>query len=96
MMALEKEEIEGAQHTAPALKIDAVGLFCPLPIVKLKLGMEKLRPGEILEILADDRGFPEDVVSWCRETGNRLRSLARNGEGIFLAYVEKTPVTSGT
>ena len=70
-------------------RIDAVGLFCPVPIVKLKIALDKSAPREVIEILADDPGFPEDVRAWCRETGNRLVSLTRNEEGVYLARVEK-------
>ncbi|OGW78489.1 MAG: hypothetical protein A3I73_05615 [Omnitrophica bacterium RIFCSPLOWO2_02_FULL_45_16] len=69
--------------------VDAVGLFCPMPVVKLKLEMEKLEPGNIVELLADDAGVLEDLPAWCRETGNILLSLKKNEEGVFTAYVKK-------
>ena len=70
--------------------IDAVGLFCPIPIVKLKLGLEDLNSNQVVEVLADDPGFEEDVITWCKETNNELLSLTKNEEDIFIAYVEKT------
>jgi len=81
-------EIEG-EKIPVASQIDAVGLFCPVPIVKLKLALEKLKPGEIVEITADDPGFPEDAVAWCKETHNRLLSLNQGDENTFVARVEK-------
>ena len=69
--------------------VDAVGLFCPLPVVKLKIEMEKIGPREVVELLADDPGVQEDLPVWCRETGNRLLSIKKNEEDIFAAYVEK-------
>ncbi len=69
-------------------KVDAIGLFCPIPVVKLKLELEKVRVGEVVELLADDPGVCEDLPAWCKETNNKLLSL-ENREGIFVAYVER-------
>ncbi len=73
----------------PSARIDATGLFCPLPIVKLRLALERVPAGDTVEICADDPGFPEDVVSWCEETGNDLLSLNPEGDGVFRACVRK-------
>lgn len=73
-----------------ASQIDAVGLFCPIPIVKLKLALEELQFREVVEVQADDPGFAEDVRAWCMETNNRLLSFLQNEDGTYLAYVEKT------
>lgn len=69
--------------------IDAVGFFCPMPVVKLKLEMEKLEAGRVVELLADDAGVLEDLPAWCKETGNNLLSFKKNEEGVFIAYVKK-------
>lgn len=69
--------------------VDAIGLFCPMPVVKLKVEMEKIGLNQVVELLADDPGVLEDLPAWCKETNNRLLSLKRNQEGIFVAYVEK-------
>lgn len=69
--------------------VDAVGLFCPLPVVKLKIEMEKVAMRDIVELLADDPGVQEDLPAWCRETGNKFLSITKNNEDIFTAYVQK-------
>lgn len=81
-------EIEG-KKVKVALTVDAVGLFCPIPMVKLNLALENVKAKEIVEILADDPAFPEDVKNWCQETDHNLLSISKNQEGIFVAYVEK-------
>ncbi|MDY3858794.1 MAG: FAD-dependent oxidoreductase [Muribaculaceae bacterium] len=58
----------------PALKVDACGLSCPGPILKLKQAMEGLNSGGRLEISATDPGFPRDARAWCQSTGNRFLS----------------------
>ena len=72
------------------LEVDACGLQCPGPILKLKTEMGKLQPGERLQQKASDPGFMKDVQSWCNITGNKLVSLNTN-EGIITAVIEKAP-----
>ena len=81
--------IEGNKVTVTST-VDAVGMFCPIPIVKLKLEIEQLDSAQVLEVLADDPGFELDVVSWCKETKNKLLSLGKNQDNHFVAYIEKT------
>ncbi len=69
--------------------VDTVGLYCPLPIVRLKKEMEKVGVNSIVELLSDDPGVLEDIPAWCNETGNRLLSLHKNEDNIFIAYVMK-------
>ncbi len=69
--------------------VDAVGLFCPMPVVRLKLELEKLKLNEVAEFLADDSGVLEDLPAWCDETGNKLLSIEKNKDNVFVAYVEK-------
>jgi NADPH-dependent 2,4-dienoyl-CoA reductase/sulfur reductase-like enzyme/peroxiredoxin family protein/rhodanese-related sulfurtransferase/TusA-related sulfurtransferase len=88
-----------AGGTMPAyiktLEIDACGLQCPGPILKLKTEMDKLKPGDLLRETASDPGFVKDVEAWCRMTGNRLVSLEQKA-GTFTALIEKgQPAPSG-
>ena len=70
------------------LKVDACGLQCPGPILKLKKSVEGMKPGERLEIRATDAGFPRDAEAWCRTTGNRfLSKVAENG--VYKVLLEK-------
>ena len=70
------------------VKLDACGMQCPGPILKLKSAIEELKPGERLEISATDAGFPRDAEAWCRTTGNRFVSSASSA-GIHRVLVEK-------
>jgi len=85
---MKEAEING-QKLIVTSSVDAVGLFCPMPIVHLKLELENSEPDQVVEVLADDAGFGEDVAHWCKETENSLLSLSKNEEGVFVAYVKK-------
>lgn len=74
---------------AKLLTVDACGLQCPGPILKLKKTVEEMRSGDRLEIQATDAGFPRDAESWCRSTGNKfLKSEA--GAGFYKVLIEKS------
>jgi len=44
--------------------LDCVGLYCPMPIVQTAERIKSLKVGDILEILADDRGIEKDMPAW--------------------------------
>jgi len=68
--------------------IDACGLQCPGPIMKLKREIDKAGEGELIEIRATDEGFMADIPSWCSRTENTLLSLSSSG-GVYLALIKK-------
>jgi len=70
------------------VKVDACGLQCPGPIMKVNESIKNMNYGEVLHIKATDPGFQEDVKSWCERTGNKL--LGMNFEkSSFNAYIRK-------
>ncbi len=73
--------------TGPALTIDACGLQCPGPIMRLKQEVDRAPDGARLTVTASDPGFSRDVEAWCRVTGNRLVSLGEE-KGKITAVVE--------
>lgn len=71
------------------LKVDACGIQCPGPIMKLRKSMEQLADGEQLEITATDKAFPRDAEAWCRTTGNRFIGTGSE-KGVYKVIVEKS------
>jgi TusA-related sulfurtransferase len=69
--------------------IDAVGLFCPGPILKLAEHIKTMEEGQTLKIMADDPGSLEDIPAWCRRTGNELISIHQAAE-VICAVIRKT------
>lgn len=81
------------EQSVRQISIDACGLQCPGPVMKLRNGIEELVVGERLQIKATDPGFAKDVESWARMTGNKLVSLSRD-KGIVTALLEKGGISS--
>lgn len=71
------------------LKLDCVGLFCPMPVLKTREAMRQLKPGQVLEMTSDDPASEADMKSWTGRTGNELMEIDRNG-AVFRFVIRKT------
>lgn len=72
----------------PSATVDARGLSCPLPIVRARKAIESLQVGEILEVLATDKGAKSDFRGWCEQTEHKFLGVVED-EGFFHIYVKK-------
>lgn len=79
--------VETTQITETAV-LDASGLLCPMPIVKTAKAMKELAPGQVLKLIATDRGSVADVPAWAHGTGNELLEWHEDG-GSFVFFVRK-------
>lgn len=68
--------------------IDAVGLLCPLPVLKLRKRMKPLASGEMIVLRADDPAAVVDVPHFCNEAGHRLVEMVEDGAAM-LYHVQK-------
>lgn len=74
----------------PAVKttLDACGLSCPGPIMKVYKTIGEMADGEVLEVHATDPGFAKDIKAWCDKTGNKLVS-SKFEDKKFKAQIQK-------
>lgn len=72
-----------------ALRVDARGLSCPMPIVKTAQAMKTLGPGQLLEVLATDPGSVKDFAAWPKATGHALVDGGVEG-GVFRFVLRHT------
>jgi tRNA 2-thiouridine synthesizing protein A len=56
----------------PTQTIDARGLKCPQPILKITAAAIKMKVGDTIEILADCSTFENDVKDWCNRSKKML------------------------
>lgn len=70
------------------IKIDACGLQCPGPILKISNEIKNFNDGDIIEATTTDAGFMSDVDSWCKTTGNTLIELSKENK-IIKALIQK-------
>ena len=72
--------------------LDAKGLNCPLPILKSKLELNKMQPGEILFVESTDPHSKIDFEAYCARTGHEiLRNDDSDGVYYFTIKRAKKP-----
>ncbi|MED0687477.1 CoA-disulfide reductase [Anoxybacillus ayderensis] len=87
---VERVDVMNVQATTT---LDACGLQCPGPIMKVYQTMEHLKDGDVLEVKATDPGFSRDIQSWCKKTGNTLLKTTFENK-MFIAYIQKGTTAS--
>lgn len=68
--------------------LDATGLLCPMPVVKATKEMKSLDEGQVIKILATDRGALADFPAWAEDTGNKILEQSEDG-GTLVFYIRK-------
>ena len=69
-------------------QLDACGLQCPGPILKLYKKVNEMNDGDVVTVKATDMGFGADVGAWAKTTGNSLLALDVS-DGVVTAQVQK-------
>ncbi len=67
------------------VEIDAQGLRCPLPVLRLRQRLAVLRPGQVVRLIADDPMATIDVPHFCTETDHRL--VAQEAQGTATVFL---------
>jgi tRNA 2-thiouridine synthesizing protein A len=62
------------------LEVDAIGMNCPLPILRAKKALATMQSGEVLKVKATDSGAAHDFPAFAKQTGNELLSTATEGD----------------
>ncbi len=79
---------KGSSNALETVEIDACGMSCPGPIMKLKEKMDTLPAGTVVLAKATDPGFKNDVDAWAKATGNTLLSVEED-KGTIKAKIKK-------
>ena len=60
----------------PDLVLDAVGLFCPEPVMLMHNKIRDIESGQLLKVLATDPSTKRDIPKFCTFLGHELLSQA--------------------
>ena len=74
----------------PARQLDARGLRCPLPLLKLKQALHGMAAGEAIEVLTTDPGSVRDFQAFLRQSGHELLAL-EEASGDYRFRIVKKP-----
>jgi len=76
-------------RVTPDKTLDCLGLFCPMPVLKVREALRGMRAGETLEMLSDDPASDADMRTWSTRSGQELLAVERDG-AVFRFLVRKT------
>jgi TusA-related sulfurtransferase len=68
--------------------VDTRGMLCPMPIVLANKTMKRLGVGDVMKVLATDKGALKDFPAWASDTGNELVSSGEE-EGALVFLIRK-------
>ena len=69
----------------PLVTLDLCGLNCPAPLLGAKHVIDDLQPGQVMQLISDCPGTPDDLFAWSRHTGNEVIGTDKLG-GRRVAY----------
>lgn len=69
-------------------ELDAVGLQCPMPLLKAKLELNRLASGQVLKVTASDPGSQRDFRSFAKLAGHSLLREEAD-DGLFRYWLRK-------
>ncbi len=64
----------------PNLELDCVGLYCPEPVFRTRLELDKLNVGEVLEVVADDPAAEEDIPRLVKRLEQQLVEMHKEND----------------
>lgn len=65
--------------------LDAVGLLCPLPVLKARKRLKSMTDGAVLQVIADDPAAVIDIPHFCAEAGHALLEQGEDaGHQVYL------------
>jgi TusA-related sulfurtransferase len=76
----------------PLVTLDLCGLNCPAPLLGAKHVVDDLQPGQVMQLISDCPGTPDDLFAWSRHTGNEVIATDRLG-GRRVAYTIRRGVS---
>ena len=74
--------------------LDVTGLMCPMPLVKARQAINQLDVGQVLKVLATDKGSLKDFQGWAK-TAKNVDLVGQdqeqvNGTSVLVHYVKRT------
>ena len=82
------QAIKNRQELQVAMKLDTKGLNCPLPILKTKVVLNKMQPGEILFVESTDPHSEVDFEAYCARSRHELIRVNQAGD-VYEFYIRR-------
>jgi len=63
----------------PNRTLDCLGLYCPEPVFRVRMELDDMKVGEVIEVLADDPAAEEDIKSLVKRLEQQLINISKEG-----------------
>lgn len=73
--------------------LDARGLLCPLPVLRLRKALLAIPEGGIVRLIATDDMAMVDVPHFCGQAGHAMIGMRDLGDGVTEFTVRRGPAT---
>lgn len=71
-----------SEQVKPNRTLDCLGLYCPEPVFRVRMEIDKMKTGEVLEVLADDPAAEEDIKSLVKRLEQQMLNLRKEGNAL--------------
>ena len=71
------------------ITVDAIGLACPMPLLKVKRALNGMQVGQRLRVLATDQGSVRDFRVFAEQSGHHLLE-STEVEGVYTYLLQKS------
>ncbi len=72
----------------PGVELDARGLNCPLPLLKLKQQLNQMQAGQLISVQTTDPGSLRDFAAFADMAGHIIHEQSEQN-GVYLFIIEK-------
>ena len=73
----------------PDKVLDCIGLYCPEPVFRTRLGLDEIESGQILKVLADDPAAEEDIKRLVKRLGHEILSQTTEDDTVTFLIQKK-------
>lgn len=70
--------------SGPPLRIDVSETACPMTFVKVKVALEGIGPGEVLEAVLNQDEHPKEIPPSVREEGHEILAIEPMGDRMLI------------
>jgi tRNA 2-thiouridine synthesizing protein A len=71
------------------ITVDAKGMLCPMPIIKLAAAIKTVPVGGTVTVIATDMGFIPDIKAWCKGMKHEIVTLDEQA-GVITSEIRRT------
>ncbi|MFR9778440.1 sulfurtransferase TusA family protein [Micromonospora sp. MS34] len=69
--------------------VDARDLMCPMPVLAATKAMRRLKPTQVIKVMATDKGASSDIPAWAEDNGYELLSNGTE-DNVLVFFIRKT------